>query len=121
MTGALDVLDVPTPLGPARAHVQLGRPARGTARRPATTVVLGHGAGGGVEAPDLMALYAALPPTGVTVVLVEQPWRVAGKHVAGRPATLDQAWLAVLADPQLRATCGLTARAPSSEACCRGC
>jgi uncharacterized protein len=111
VTRGLEVLEVATPLGPARAHVQLGRPTRGVGRLPATTVVLGHGAGGGVEAPDLVALLAALPPDGVTVVLVEQPWRVAGKHVAGRPATLDQAWLAVLTDPELRAACGLAAAA----------
>jgi predicted alpha/beta-hydrolase family hydrolase len=111
VTRPLDVLEVPTPLGPARAHVQLGRPARGTTRRTVTTLVLGHGAGGGVEAPDLVSLVVALPPTGVTVVLVEQPWRVAGKRVAGRPATLDQAWIAVLADPQVRDACGLAAGA----------
>jgi uncharacterized protein len=65
-------------------------------------LVLGHGAGGGVEAPDLVAVAAALPPRGVSVVLVEQPWRVAGRKVAAPPATLDRAWEAVLADPKVR-------------------
>ena len=60
------------------------------------TLVLGHGAGGGIEARDLVALAKALPERGVTVVRVEQPWRVAGRKVAGPPATLDRAWLAVL-------------------------
>ncbi|MCC9309646.1 hydrolase [Kitasatospora sp. RB6PN24] len=56
---------------------------------------LGHGAGGGIEAPDLVALAAALPARGVTVALVEQPWRVAGRKVAPAPGTLDAGWLPV--------------------------
>ncbi|OEV30820.1 hydrolase [Streptomyces nanshensis] len=55
-------------------------------------LALGHGAGGGIEARDLRALAAALPATGVTVALVEQPWRVAAKKVAPAPKTLDSAW-----------------------------
>lgn len=88
-------LVVETPLGPARLHVD---PA-GTPRVPRLTVLLGHGAGGGVEARDLAALAAAdvgLPAYGITVVRVEQPWRVAGRRVAGPPASLDLAWIAVL-------------------------
>jgi predicted alpha/beta-hydrolase family hydrolase len=84
---------VETPGGPAGAEVfpvPKGRPKR--------TLVLGHGAGGGTNARDLQALAAALPPLGTSVVLVEQPWRVAGKKVAGPPPTLDVAWTAVLAD-----------------------
>ncbi|GAB2706271.1 alpha/beta hydrolase family protein [Kitasatospora kifunensis] len=62
----------------------------------ATAVLgLGHGAGGGIEAPDLAALAAALPSRGITVALVEQPWRVAGKKVAPAPRTLDAGWLPV--------------------------
>jgi len=60
--------------------------------------VLGHGAGGGVESIDLLALADAVPSRGWRVVLVEQPWRVAGKKVAPAPASLDAAWLEVLAD-----------------------
>jgi predicted alpha/beta-hydrolase family hydrolase len=59
-------------------------------------VVLGHGAGGGIEAPDLQALAAALPARGVEVVLVEQPWRVAGKRLGPRPSVLDAAWAPVV-------------------------
>ncbi|MEU6575429.1 alpha/beta family hydrolase [Streptomyces sp. NPDC046805] len=51
-----------------------------------------HGAGGGIEARDLQALAQALPEHGVTVALVEQPWRVAGKKVAPAPKTLDAGW-----------------------------
>jgi uncharacterized protein len=59
-------------------------------------LVLGHGAGGGIDAADLQALAAALPAHGVEVTLVEQPWRVAGKRIAPAPKTLDVAWRAVL-------------------------
>ncbi|WP_369391767.1 alpha/beta family hydrolase [Streptomyces sp. CG1] len=55
-------------------------------------LALSHGAGGGVEARDLQALAHALPAHGVTVALVEQPWRVAGKKVAPAPKTLDAGW-----------------------------
>jgi uncharacterized protein len=101
-------VDVDTPMGPARAHVHEGMQLLGPDPEVRTTLVLGHGAGGGVGAADLAAIAAELPPAGVTVVLVEQPWRVAGKHIAGRPAGLDQAWVSVLADPEVRAATGLT-------------
>lgn len=55
-------------------------------------LAVSHGAGGGVEARDLRALAAVLPGHGVSVALVEQPWRVAGKKVAPAPKTLDVGW-----------------------------
>ncbi|MFF6997210.1 alpha/beta family hydrolase [Streptomyces sp. NPDC008313] len=55
-------------------------------------LAVSHGAGGGIGAHDLQALAAALPAHGVTVALVEQPWRVAGKKVAPAPKTLDTGW-----------------------------
>ncbi|MER6629940.1 alpha/beta family hydrolase [Streptomyces sp. NPDC000987] len=64
----------------------------GTAR---LVLALGHGAGGGVEARDLRALAEVLPGHGVSVALVEQPWRVAGKKVAPAPKTLDAGWRGV--------------------------
>ncbi|HWG94845.1 MAG TPA: alpha/beta family hydrolase [Mycobacteriales bacterium] len=60
-------------------------------------VVLGHGAGGGTDAPDLQAAAAAAASLGFAVALVEQPWRVAGRRVAEAPARLDAAWTAVVA------------------------
>lgn len=80
---------MPTPLGDAKLIVS-------PADNPVATLVLGHGAGGGVDARDLTALARALPPRGVTVIRVEQPWRVAGRKVAPRPQILDQGWLAAL-------------------------
>lgn len=58
-------------------------------------LAVSHGAGGGIEARDLRALAAALPSHGVSVALVEQPWRVAGKKVAPAPKTLDVGWRGV--------------------------
>jgi predicted alpha/beta-hydrolase family hydrolase len=62
------------------------------AEEPRLVLALSHGAGGGVEARDLQALARVLPGHGVTVALVEQPWRVAGKKVAPAPKTLDTGW-----------------------------
>ena len=59
-------------------------------------MVLGHGAGGGVEAPDLVAATQAAVPEGVTVALVEQPYRVAGRKSPAPARRLDEAWTAVL-------------------------
>ncbi len=88
-------LDVDTPLGPARAHVTAETGAlRGT-------LVLGHGAGGGIESVDLVAVTTAASGAGWRVVRVEQPWRVAGKRIAAAPPKLDEGWRAVL--EQLRA------------------
>lgn len=84
-----DVLALSTPHGPARAHCLL-RPDAPVA------LVLGHGAGGSVTAPDLQAVTARVVEDGGSVVLVEQPYRVAGKRSAPRAPTLDAAWLAVL-------------------------
>ncbi|WP_208784561.1 alpha/beta hydrolase family protein [Streptomyces griseorubiginosus] len=55
-------------------------------------LAVSHGAGGGIEARDLQALAHVLPRHDVTVALVEQPWRVAGKKVAPAPKTLDVGW-----------------------------
>ncbi|HET7387699.1 MAG TPA: alpha/beta family hydrolase [Nocardioidaceae bacterium] len=71
-----------------------GRLVRDRSRHPIATVLLAHGAGGGVDAPDLAALAEALPGQGVSVVRVEQPWRTAGKRVAPRPEVLDECFIA---------------------------
>ncbi len=84
------VRDVDTPQGLAQVH--LHRPDLGSARG---TLVVGHGAGAGVETADLQAL-TALTAQGWTVALLQQPWRVAGRKVATAPPTLDSATAAVL-------------------------
>ncbi|MFF0033037.1 alpha/beta family hydrolase [Streptomyces avermitilis] len=62
------------------------------ARKATLVLAVSHGAGGGIEARDLQALARVLPGHGVTVALVEQPWRVAGKKMAPAPKTLDVGW-----------------------------
>ena len=65
------------------------------AKRQRLVLAVSHGAGGGIGARDLQALAHALPAHGVSVALVEQPWRVAGKKVAPAPKTLDVGWRGV--------------------------
>ncbi|GGJ10788.1 alpha/beta hydrolase family protein [Streptomyces brasiliensis] len=65
------------------------------AKKPKFLLAVSHGAGGGIEARDLRALAEVLPGRGVSVALVEQPWRVAGKKVAPAPKTLDVGWRGV--------------------------
>ncbi|MGP3968971.1 alpha/beta hydrolase family protein [Streptomyces sp. 6N223] len=84
----MSVETLATPQGGARVTWHRARGARGV-------LALGHGAGGGIETEDLRALADALPARGITVALVEQPWRVAGKRVAPAPRTLDAAWTAL--------------------------
>nr|WP_107092371.1 alpha/beta family hydrolase [Streptomyces sp. NRRL B-1140] len=62
------------------------------AKKARLVLAVSHGAGGGIEARDLIALAEALPAHGVTVARVEQPWRVAGKKLAPAPKTLDTGW-----------------------------
>lgn len=93
MASPTRVSDVETSVGLARVHL-FGVP-RGV---PRTTVVLGHGAGAGLESWDLQLLADQLPSIGIDVVLVEQPWRVAGKKVANAPARLDAAFREVVSD-----------------------
>jgi predicted alpha/beta-hydrolase family hydrolase len=80
---------IDTPSGPARAHLNLVDGARGA-------VVLGHGAGGGVEAPDLTAAAEAADAASFSVALVEQPYRVAGRRSPAPAKRLDEAWVAVI-------------------------
>src|SRR4051794_204099 len=80
-------IELSTSLGPARLTVS---PA---ATPPRAVLWLGHGAGGGIGSADLTALAIRLPEHGITVVRHEQPWRVAGGRVAGRPPLLDTGWL----------------------------
>ncbi|HEU5034095.1 MAG TPA: alpha/beta family hydrolase [Mycobacteriales bacterium] len=92
-----DVLELPTLGGPARAHVSRPAPSAGTAGpRAGGLVVLGHGAGGGIDAPDLVAVSGALTATGWTVARVEQPYRVRGRRAPEPAPRLDAAWTEVV-------------------------
>jgi uncharacterized protein len=80
---------VDTPHGAARVHLH-------GAEEPAGALVLGHGAGGGVAARDLVAATTAAQAIGVSVALVEQPYRVAGRRSPAPAGQLDAAWIAVV-------------------------
>jgi uncharacterized protein len=64
--------------------------------------VLGHGAGGSVQTPDLLAAAEAANRAGLSIALVEQPYRVAGRRNQPPAKQLDAAWLSVIG--QLKAT-----------------
>jgi uncharacterized protein len=81
-------LTIPTPHGPAAVHLHPAADPRGA-------LVLGHGAGGGIEAPDLVAATEAGVAEGFSVALVEQPYRVAGRRSSPAAHLLDAAWIAV--------------------------
>jgi predicted alpha/beta-hydrolase family hydrolase len=90
------------------------------AKKARLVLAVSHGAGGGIEARDLRALAQALPAQGVTVALVEQPWRVAGKKVAPAPKTLDVGWRGIwpaLAGPGLPVISG--GRSAGARVACR--
>jgi len=86
---AVTTLEIDTPHGPAAAHLQ-------PAADPVGALVLGHGAGGGVSAPDLVAAAGVALEVGLSVALVEQPYRVAGRRSPAPAHHLDAAWIAVL-------------------------
>ena len=94
-------IEIETPHGPARVSVETVVDARGV-------LVLGHGAGGGVAARDLVTAAAAARAAGLASALIEQPYRVAGRRSPAPAAQLDAAWLAVV--DHLRAS-GLAAGA----------
>ena len=83
------MLEVETPHGPARVHLH-------AADEPVAALVLGHGAGGGVGSRDLVAATEAALSVEVSVALVEQPYRVAGRRSPAPARQLDAAWIAVV-------------------------
>jgi predicted alpha/beta-hydrolase family hydrolase len=103
---------VPTPQGDARLVVR-------RAKRPIATLVLTHGAGGGIDAADLLRLARTLPQQEVSVTLVEMPWRVQGKRLAPRPELIDQAYLAVLNSMRMRSPLIVGGRSAGARSACR--
>jgi uncharacterized protein len=81
--------EIDTPHGLAIAHVD-------AVDKPRAGLVLGHGAGGGVGAKDLVAVAEAARAEAVSVALVEQPYRVAGRRSPAPARQLDAAWIAAL-------------------------
>jgi predicted alpha/beta-hydrolase family hydrolase len=85
------VIEIETPHGPARAHLH-------EVESPRALLVLGHGAGGGVTAPDLVNATGVASEAGVRVALVEQPYLVAGRRSQAPAKQLDAAWIAVVSE-----------------------
>jgi hypothetical protein len=83
------VRTINTPHGPARAHLH-------EVAEPRAVLALGHGAGGGVESPDLKGATRAALDAGLSVALIEQPYRVAGRRSPAPANQLDTAWLSVI-------------------------
>jgi predicted alpha/beta-hydrolase family hydrolase len=104
------VREVETPRGPARVHLDDG--ARGL-------LVLGHGAGGGPEAPDLLAARDAARAASFSVARIEQPYRVAGRRVAAPTAQLDEAFLAIVAQVPCEGPLVLGGRSSGARVACR--
>ena len=113
----MSTLTIATPPGPARVDLDLAPDAT-------TLLVIGHGAGGSVDAPDLLAVRQACLDRGISVARVTQPYRVAGKKAPPTAATLDQAWRAVVASlGRRKATSGLSfvyaGRSSGARVACR--
>ena len=81
--------EIPTPHGPARVSLH-------SADQGVAALLLGHGAGGGVDAPDLVAATNVALAERFSVALVEQPYVVAGRRSPARAPRLDEAWTAVV-------------------------
>ena len=93
-------VDIETPHGPGKAHVHVAEDAR-------AALVLGHGAGGGVEARDLVVATQVALEEQVTVALFEQPYKVAGRRSPAPARQLDAAWTAAVAQLREGALAGL--------------
>jgi uncharacterized protein len=97
-----------------RALVTLDLPARARA-----LLVLGHGAGGGPQAADLVAVTRHAVAAGIAVARVTQPYRVAGKRVPPRPPVLDAAWLTVVGELGHDGPLFLGGRSSGARVACR--
>lgn len=89
----MDVLELDTPHGPARAFVTAPASPH---QAPAALLVMSHGAGGGVKAPDLLVTTEVANALGYVVARVEQPYRVAGRRAPAPARQLDANWIAIV-------------------------
>lgn len=103
---------VKTPEGYARLHYNRSDHVR-------ATLVLGHGAGRGPDAPDLDALAAGLFDFDISVIRVEHPWHVEGKPVAPGPSVLDRTWETVISQLRIRTPTFLGGRSAGARVACR--
>src|SRR5215212_2778159 len=104
--------EIETPQGTARVLVQ-------QALDPKAALVLGHGAGGSVSAPDLQVATRVALEEDVSVALVEQPYRVAGKTNAPPAPRLDEAWIAVVEELAFDVPLVVGGRSSGARVACR--
>jgi predicted alpha/beta-hydrolase family hydrolase len=102
----------PSPAGrktPGGRKADVGRKAAGgAADDPAFLLALTHGAGGPIDAPDLLAVREVALRLGGVVASVTQPYVVKGQRAPGSPDRQDAAWaeiIAALRDIAGRGTC----------------
>ncbi len=114
--GEADAVEIRTAHGPARVHLRPVAEPRGL-------VMLGHGAGGGVAAPDLRTATEVFQEEGWSVALVEQPYRVAGRRAPAPARQLDGAWtdvaLHLLAGPFAGLPLVVGGRSSGARVACR--
>jgi predicted alpha/beta-hydrolase family hydrolase len=108
----VDAIELETPHGAARVHLRPAEAARGA-------LVLGHGAAGGVAAPDLAVAADAAAQAGFSVALVEQPYRVAGRRSPAPARQLDAAWVAVLEQLDVSGPLVTGGRSSGARVACR--
>jgi uncharacterized protein len=107
------VIELETPVGQARVRLE-------EAGSPPGAFVLGHGAGGGIDSPDLAGAASAAREAGFTVALVEQPYRVAGRRSPAPAAQLDVAWVSVISQLPLEGLALLVGgRSAGARVACR--
>lgn len=86
----MSLLKLATPVGEAQVELETAGGAR-------TLLVIGHGAGGSIDAAELLGIRDACLAAGISVARVTQPYRVAGRKAPPPAASLDAAWAAVIA------------------------
>jgi predicted alpha/beta-hydrolase family hydrolase len=104
--------EIETPTGMARVLLQ-------QALEPKGALVLGHGAGGSVSAPDLQVATRVALEEDWSVALVEQPYRVAGRSNAPPAPKLDEAWVAVVERLDLGVPLVTGGRSSGARVACR--
>lgn len=106
------VRSIPTPHGDARLHCS-------RAPRPAATLLLGHGAGRGVDSPELVELARVLPRQDINVFRLEQPWVIQGKKIAPRAEVLDDVLRAAMNAVRVRTPIVLGGRSAGARSAAR--
>jgi uncharacterized protein len=87
----MSVVEIITEAGVARADLD------GDGSDARFLLVLTHGAGGSVEAPDVLAARDAGRQLGAMVARVTQPYRLRGARAPGSAVRQDAAWLQIVA------------------------